>query len=157
MIGKIRSDFESNLLAIVAATPSLLEVLAAVRAVGLPNCYVAAGAIRNTVWNALHGSPSEAPFGDIDVVYFDPADAPNTAQQQLFAKFPQYTWDVANQATIHQWQSADAERPISAYTSIESALASWPEKAKLNTIWTASFSELLLRSLPALPPVAFRR
>lgn len=58
---------------IVNATPWLLEVLAAVRATGLPQAYVAAGCIRNTVWDSRHGRTCSAPSGDIDVVYFDPS------------------------------------------------------------------------------------
>jgi len=114
---------------IVRATPWLLEILVAVRSCGLPNSYLAAGAIRNTVWDFLHGRPSAGPTSDVDVIYFDPTDAPSAAEQVLDAWYPQFQWEVTNQAVIHRWQSVDAARAISPYSSLTAALASWPETA----------------------------
>ncbi len=126
-----REDVEHHcaLERIVTATPWLLEVLAAARSCGLPNSYLAAGAIRNTVWDFLHGRSSAGPSGDVDVVYFDPCDAATSAESALRAAFPRYRWEVTNQAVIHQWQSVDAGRAISPYSSLAAALASWPETA----------------------------
>jgi uncharacterized protein len=121
--------FEDTLRRIVRATPWLLEALAAVRAAGFGSAFVAAGAIRNTVWDFLHDRPSSGPASDIDVVYFDPADVPSSAQHLLSTWHPQFRWEVTNQATVHQWQSIDAARQIPAYVSLEAALASWPETA----------------------------
>src|SRR4051812_44629755 len=123
------SRHERVLQQIVRATPWLLEILVAVRSCGLPDSYLAAGAIRNTVWDFLHGRSSAGPTTDVDVIYFDPTDAPSAAEQVLRAGFPLFQWEVTNQATIHRWQSVDAARAIAPYFSLTAALASWPETA----------------------------
>jgi hypothetical protein len=56
---------------IIRGTPWLLRVLEAIRLLGLPDCYLAAGAVRNTVWDSLHGLATPGSLGDLDVIYFD--------------------------------------------------------------------------------------
>ena len=124
-------DFElqQRLERIIRGTPWLLEVLETVRSLGLPDWYLAAGAIRNTVWDALHGRPSLEPQSDLDVIYFDPVNPGNNAEDTLRAAAPRYAWEVTNQASIHHWQSTATGRAIAAYDSIATAMASWPETA----------------------------
>ena len=122
-------DLQQRLERIVRESPWLLNVLETIRPFGLPDWYLAAGAIRNTVWDALTGSVRSEPDSDLDVVYFDSADAPNAAEQTLKAALPEYTWEVTNQATVHHWQSQATGRNIPAYDSMATAMASWPETA----------------------------
>jgi Nucleotidyltransferase len=49
-------------------------VLAQVRALGLPDCWVAAGFVRDAVWDHLHGYAPQL-LGDVDVIWFDRARA----------------------------------------------------------------------------------
>jgi len=114
---------------IVRASPWLLKVLETIRSLELPDWYLAAGAIRNTVWDALHGSLSLQPHGDLDVIYFDAADIRNEAEDILRAALPEYIWEVTNQAIIHRWQSKATGCGIPAYASVAAAMASWPETA----------------------------
>jgi hypothetical protein len=95
----------------------------------LPDWYLAAGAIRNTVWDVLHGSTSLQPLSDLDVIYFDPANLTSDAEAKLLAAAPEYAWEVTNQATVHRWQSSAVGRDIPQYDSIAAAMASWPETA----------------------------
>lgn len=114
---------------IVAATPWLCEVLRAIRDVAPPSWYVAAGAVRDTVWDALSGRPSAGPFGDIDVVYFDQNAAPAEAYAaKLREMMPAYEWEVTNQALVHEWQSRRG-RVVAPYGSVEAAMSAWPETA----------------------------
>jgi hypothetical protein len=122
-------DLRRQLERIVRDSPWLLQVLETVRVLGLPDWYLAAGAIRNTVWDALHGSASSAPYSDLDVIYFDAANSPSDAERALQIGSPGYTWEVTNQATVHRWQSQATGRNISAYESVAAAMASWPETA----------------------------
>ena len=123
------NDLRLQLEQIVTGTSWLMRALEAVRSVGLPDWYLAAGAIRNTVWDALHGLPSPGPLGDLDVIYFDQTDMADGAQEALCAALPAYRWEVTNQATVHSWQSAATGREIAPYASIAAAVASWPETA----------------------------
>jgi hypothetical protein len=122
-------ELQQRLELIVRGTPWLFKALETVRAVGLPDWYLAAGAIRNTVWDALHGSPSWQPQSDLDVIYFDPANLANAAEDTLRAASPEYAWEVTNQASVHHWQSRATGRDIPAYDSIAASMASWPETA----------------------------
>jgi len=122
-------DLQQRLELIVRATPWLLTVLETVRSLGLPDWYLAAGAIRNTVWDVLHDSTSSQPLSDLDVIYFDPANLISDAEDKLRAAAPKYSWEVTNQATIHRWQSSATGRDIPAYDSIATSMAGWPETA----------------------------
>jgi hypothetical protein len=122
-------ELQQRLQRIVGQTPWLVEVLDAVRSLSLPDCYLAAGAIRNTVWDVLHGSISSQPHNDLDVIYFDSANSPNDAEHTLRAALAEYTWEVTNQASVHHWQSQATGRDIPAYDSIATSMASWPETA----------------------------
>jgi len=126
---ELELELQQRLELIVRASPWLLETLETIRSLGLPDWYLAAGAIRNTVWDALHDSISLRPQSDLDVIYFDPADAPNEAEDILRATLPEYIWEVTNQATVHRWQSMATGRDIAAYPSIAASMASWPETA----------------------------
>lgn len=126
---ELELELQQRLELIIRASPWLLEALETIRSLALPDWYLAAGAIRNTVWDALHGSISLQPRSDLDVIYFDPADARNQAEDMLRAAFPEYVWEVTNQATVHRWQSEDTGCEIPAYVSIAASMASWPETA----------------------------
>jgi hypothetical protein len=94
----------ARLTAIVAAQPRLMRMLAAVDALGLPDSWLAAGAIRNLVWDELHGRAVSEP-ADVDVVYFDAADIDPAreaaAEARLTAAMPGPVWEVRNQARMH--------------------------------------------------------
>src|SRR6187397_667376 len=120
-------DLQQRLELIVRGTPWLFTVLETVRSLGLPDWYLAAGAIRNTVWDALHGSTSSKPQSDLDVVYFDRMNLACDAEGTLRAAMPEYAWEVTNQASVHHWQSCATGRDIPAYDSIAASMASWPE------------------------------
>ncbi|MEI9950199.1 MAG: nucleotidyltransferase family protein [Pseudomonadota bacterium] len=128
-MGPIELELQQRLERIVRGTPWLFTVLETIHSLELPDGYLAAGAIRNTVWDALHGSTSLQPVGDLDVIYFSPANISNDAEDTLRAAFPQYEWEVTNQASVHHWQSRAAGYDIPAYDSIAKAMASWPETA----------------------------
>jgi hypothetical protein len=81
------------------------DVLRAVRELGLPDAWVAAGFVRNAVWDLLHLRAEPTPLADIDVLFY--LDAPDHAydEQAYEAKLrewlPQHTWQVRNQARMH--------------------------------------------------------
>ncbi len=65
---------------------------------------LAAGFVRNLVWDRLHGLVA-TPFTDIDVIYFDPADLSRETENRYEAELrilaPEYPWSVKNQARMH--------------------------------------------------------
>ncbi len=98
-------NFENKLIEIIQNEGWLMEGLRNVRSLNLPDWYVAAGAIRNTVWNKLHGISGNSNMADIDVVYFDDSDMEGEiekeSEKRLMAMNPSLNWEVVNQSRSH--------------------------------------------------------
>jgi hypothetical protein len=54
--------------------PDLRRILGLVEDLALPDGWIGAGFVRNAVWDVLHGRRPDPRLGDVDVVFFDPAD-----------------------------------------------------------------------------------
>jgi len=99
---------------IVGRDPAALAQLRAVRALALPDWCIAAGFVRNRVWDHLHGiSPPRAP-ADIDVLYYDASDLSKASEaeheKRLDALLPGLPWQVRNQARMHVWKGVPQHR-----------------------------------------------
>ncbi len=122
-------DHFERLRVIVREDAMLMSLLRAVRSVALPDAYVAAGAVRDRVWDRLHDA-TPLPPRDVDVVFFDPTN--DEARQKravatLEAAHPELTWDVVNQARVHHWYRGANGGPVPALRSTEEGIATWPE------------------------------
>lgn len=122
-----------RLRSIIRATPWLMDALEVVRDRGLPDWAIAAGAIRNAVWDHLHGHASPTPLHDADVVFFDPLDIGEARDQavgtQLHEIRPRVPWDVTNQASVHLWFPKVFGYAVPAFHSTEEAIGHNPETA----------------------------
>lgn len=118
-----------DVLRLIAADPWRMRVLETVRALDLPDCWVAAGFVRALVWDHLHGHAEPTPLDDVDVVYFnseqtDPAvdvRHENRLAALWPADRPAVPWSVKNQARMHQ-RNGDAP-----YRNTSDALSHWLE------------------------------
>ena len=104
----MKIDYTQEFLEIIKGQDWLMSALRAVREVDLPDWYIAAGAIRNTIWNHLHAFPTTFHQKDIDVAYFDKNDI-NGVKEHLFKealprKEERFTWDVVNQVRAHTFK-----------------------------------------------------
>ncbi|MGR5066630.1 nucleotidyltransferase family protein [Photobacterium sp. DNB22_13_2] len=102
------------------------KALKCVQLLNLPQCYLAAGFVRNLVWDHLHGYSEPTSLNDLDVVYFAP-DEDNPCQyleyeHRLTQMLPECQWQVRNQALMHH-RNGDAR-----YLSTLDAMSYWPEK-----------------------------
>ena len=59
-----------------------MSILRIVQALQLNDCWIAAGVIRNKVWDYLHNTQTE--INDIDVIYFDEFDSSIETEKALF-------------------------------------------------------------------------
>nr|WP_116189750.1 nucleotidyltransferase family protein [Paenibacillus taihuensis] len=105
---------------------TLMDDLRLVRSLQLPQCYIAAGCIRNYVWDRLSGySSSRSLHDDIDVVYYDADDLSPLKDAELEQKLIKATenprWSVKNQARMH------VKNGFEPYHSTSHALSHWPE------------------------------
>lgn len=127
-----------QLFAIVRNTPWLMACLHEARRLDLMDWFIAAGAIRSTVWDHLHGRDCRATPSDIDLVYFDPA-TPHAEDASLQAQLGaieigevgRLEWDVTNQAQVHTWCSKGQTDvpPLAPLQSTQHGLSTWPETA----------------------------
>ena len=93
---------------IIAQDPVGMKQLRAVRALDLPDWCVAAGFVRNRVWDHLHGIAPPRPPADIDVLFFDRGDVSKEREAAheatLGELMPGLPWQVRNQARMHVWK-----------------------------------------------------
>jgi len=105
----------------------LTSALRAVAALDLPDCWVAAGAVRNAVWDLRSGIGTPTPLNDIDVIWFSPdlgsASTDRCLERMLAQRLPEVTWSVKNQARMH---SRHGHRR---YAGCLAAMRYWPETA----------------------------
>ncbi|WP_287144442.1 nucleotidyltransferase family protein [Achromobacter sp.] len=128
----VQVRYEQQLCALVADSAPLMVALTAVRTLGLSSWCIGAGVIRSLVWDALHGFEKPSPVDDVDVAYFDADAAPNQddeLQKTLSGLVPHLTWDVTNQARVHEWLVDAGGRAVAPLASLHDGLATWPEFA----------------------------
>jgi len=104
----------TSIAAIITQDPVAMIQLRAVRALALPDWCIAAGFVRNRVWDHLHGIvPAREPV-DIDVLYFDAGDLSKEREiaheGRLDGLLPGLPWQVRNQARMHVWKDLPPHR-----------------------------------------------
>lgn len=120
-------SYEERLRQYILENDLLMKDLERVRELGLPQCYIAAGYVRGTVWDRLHGFTNQAAHTDIDVIFYDPGDLSEEREwllgQRLIEQTGNDKWSVKNQARMH---IRNGNPP---YRSSEDAVSWWPETA----------------------------
>ena len=115
-----------DLVQLLLADHERMKAMECARSLALPDCYIAAGFVRNLVWDHLHHKPQPTPLNDLDIVYFDPNEIDDKAaliyEAQLTAMMPEFNWQVRNQANMHL---RNGDKP---YQSTLDAMSYWPEK-----------------------------
>jgi len=100
----MKKDYSVQLKEIILKEKWLMKILRSVRELDLPDWYLAAGVIRNTVWDVLHGYTKRTSLNDIDIVYYDPKKkvVAKDIEHKLKKMYPHYTFEVVNQVSIHE-------------------------------------------------------
>jgi hypothetical protein len=109
---------------IIADDPVGMEQLRAARTLALPDWCIAAGFVRNRVWDHLHGISPPRPPADIDVLYYDPADLSKETEQTFESRLESLLpapWQVRNQARMHLWKG------LPQHTSTSDSMIYWLE------------------------------
>lgn len=90
------------------ANPMNAAILGRLPGLGLPQCFLTAGCLFQTVWNRRSGRAPDAAIKDYDVFYFDEdlsweaEDAVIRRAEALFADLG-VAVEVRNQARVHLW------------------------------------------------------
>ncbi|MYA16672.1 MAG: nucleotidyltransferase family protein [Gammaproteobacteria bacterium] len=110
-----------------------MGALRAVRSVVPAEECIGSGAIRNAVWDALHGYSAPSRLADVDVANFDPDDLSVPPRKRYETRLrelgPELTWDVKNQAAVHLWFHKVFGHEVEPLHSLRDAVATWPETA----------------------------
>lgn len=100
-----------------------MRALHTVAEFGLKDWLIAAGFVRNLIWDKLHGTSTK--LNDIDVIYYDLNDTSKNIDREienyLNQVCPTFLWSVKNQARMH-YRNHDKE-----YQSTLHAMSHWPE------------------------------
>lgn len=124
-----------DLEAVLRANQICAAIIDGAGSLGLPGWYLGAGAVAQTVWNWAHGRSPTADIADYDLVYFDPDDlseeAENAAEHAAIAAFGGFgaRMDVTNEARVHLWYEGKFGVKLEPYASAEAAIATWPTTA----------------------------
>lgn len=116
---------EKELITILKTNEYLMRDLQWVSQLKLSNWCIAAGYVRNYVWDYLHGYQDRTPLNDVDILYYDPNDLREETETyyefQLVNQYGTYNWSVKNQARMH---TKNQDIP---YDSVAEAMKRWPE------------------------------
>ena len=117
---------EQEILEAFRKNPDMMAILIIIRDFGLKDSWLAAGSVRNFIWNLLS---DKSPFDyetDVDVIFFDPDisyEETLLLEKKLREDFPQYQWELKNQVYMHQHSPHTTP-----YTSSRDAMNKYPER-----------------------------
>jgi hypothetical protein len=111
------------------------EILERFEEIGLPDSWLVAGVIAQTIWNLGCEQPAEFGLKDVELIYFDQQDLSFEAEvgherrlRGLFRHLP-IKLDVKNEARVHLWYEERFGYTISPYLSSADAIATFPTTA----------------------------
>ena len=126
---------EKRLLSLLEKNKNIKLILERVNKLEIPNWYLGAGGITQTVWNALHHFDLENGIKDYDLVYYDSSNISYEAEDGFIQKSKELFSDVTipveiiNEARVHLWYKKHFGFEIEPYNSVEEAINSWPTTA----------------------------
>lgn len=120
---------------ILRQNSKIQEILGKAPLLQMPNWYLAAGCISQTVWNTLHGFDPNYGIKDYDLVYYDASDISYDGEDSYVQKskaiFGSLSGlvEIKNEARIHLWFEDCYGFKIDPYKSVEDAISSWSTTA----------------------------
>lgn len=111
------------------------EILRLAPVLKMPNWYLGAGCISQTVWNFLCGFELTKNIKDCDLVYYDSSDLSYEKEDTYIQKGKNLFKDIIlkveiiNEARVHLWYEKHFGHKIKPYESVEEAISSWPTTA----------------------------
>ena len=113
----------------------LADILERFDEIALPDAWLVAGCIAQTIWNLACGQPAELGIKDVDLIYFDDQDLSLDTEagherrlRDLFRRLP-IKLDVKNEARVHLWYQQRFGYAIAPYRSSADAIATFPTTA----------------------------
>ena len=126
-------DQNKQFISILKKNKDLMIILEEIEKLKLPNFYIAAGSIFQTIWNYYDNKPLTTGIKDIDIIYYDPNDLSKEQEKELENKIidrfkklnMNYEFDVHNEARMHLWKKEKENKDIDQYKNSEDAIDKW--------------------------------
>lgn len=132
---RYKSIMEQNkeFISILKQNKELMIMLDYIEKLKLPNYYIAAGAIFQTIWNYYDNKSLNHNIKDIDIIYFDKNDLSVENDMQYYEKIKNYSdtmgfnyeIDISNEARMHLWKKEKNNVDIAPYINSEDAIDKW--------------------------------
>lgn len=112
--------------------PALVAVLERLPQLDVPDCWLAAGAVFETVWNVLSDREPTAGILDYDVNYFDASDLSWDAEDAVITRAADVfagvdaEVQVRNEARVHLWYEERFGVPCPPYRNTRHAISTFP-------------------------------
>ena len=118
---------------IIKQNSDLVTILDYIYELKLPNFYIAAGSVFQTIWNYYDNKPLNFGIKDIDIIYYDPINLSKESEQKLEKKIEDYLkkaglnyeLDIHNEARMHLWKKDNENKNIDQYKNSEDAIDQW--------------------------------
>lgn len=117
-------DYEKQIIKWIEEDPMRMAALEVAASLQLNDWCLAAGFVRNMVWDELHHQSEATPMNDIDLIYFDGESATQQSDMEIELELKSksdFPWSVKNQARMHI-RNNDAS-----YSSTSNAMCHWVE------------------------------
>lgn len=121
-------------ISILTKNKNLMMVLDYIAKLELPNFYIAAGAVFQTIWNYYDGKDLNFGIKDIDVIYYNNSDLSvekdleyyDIIKKYIKEKGFNYDIDVSNEARMHIWKMEHGQgENVEQYKNSEDAIDKW--------------------------------
>lgn len=126
-------DQNELFISILSKNDDLMCILNYICDLGLPNFYIAAGSVFQTIWNFYDGVSLNNGIKDIDIIYYDSNNLSKSDEQELEDKIVthfsevglSYEFDIHNEARMHLWKKENENKNIDQYLNSEDAIDKW--------------------------------
>lgn len=120
-------------LSIIRQNKDLMLILDYLVKLNLPNFYIAAGSIFQTIWNYYDKKELNYGIKDIDIIFYDSNNLTKKDEKALEEKIINhfkeialnYEFDVHNEARMHLWKKENENKNIKQYKNSEDAIDKW--------------------------------
>lgn len=123
----------SDAILILKKNKELMDILDFIYELRLPNFYIAAGSVFQTIWNYYDNKPLNYGIKDIDVIYYNKDDLSvdtdinyfNLINDYCINQGYNYEIDVSNEARMHLWKKEKFNIDVEQYVNSEDAINKW--------------------------------
>ncbi len=127
------NEQNKTFISILKQNNDLMVILDYIYTLELPNFYIAAGSIFQTIWNYYDNKPLNFGIKDIDIIYYDSNNLSKESEKELedriinyFDKIGlKYEFDIHNEARMHLWKKDNENKAINQYKNSEDAINQW--------------------------------